>query len=87
MSGGGAPPEPAPAPSRLDKVTGSVGEAPVVDGTLRGLIASAISSVLGVLLVDELGVLDAEQMLNLAPAILLLSYILWGVWDRIRRRV
>lgn len=77
----------APAtPTKTEILTGSTGTAPVQDGSIRGLIVAAIQSVAGVLLVDELGVLDAEQMLTLAPAFTLLGFVVWALYDKLRTR-
>lgn len=68
------------------RLTGSTGEAPVLDGGMRGLIAAALTAVVSVALVDELGVLDADQVGRLAPLFTLIAFAAWGVYDKLRKR-
>jgi len=74
-----------PVPSTATEVlTGSTGNS-LRDGGVRGMIPAAIQSVLLVFVVQELGILTDAQLVALGPAITLISFVSWGIYDRIQK--
>lgn len=65
----------------IKKITGSEGEKPILDGGTRGLITAALTSLLLVANDKSDWITDAD-VANLAPVVLVVSFLLWGVWDR-----
>jgi len=67
-------------PSLVTRVTGSTGSA-IQDGTVRGIIAAALSGILAFLQI-EFDLISANGVAALAPVILLVAFVLAGLWDR-----
>lgn len=80
---GALTPEPTSLPRRLSGSTG--GESPVTDAAMRGLIIGAIQSLLLVFGV-RYGVVTEADVGQLAPAITVASFLLWGAIDWIDKR-
>lgn len=64
----------------MRKITGTGGETPIWDGTMRGAMFSALSALLLVFR-DELGVSDADAV-ALSPVLVWVSFVIGGLWDR-----
>lgn len=62
------------------RITGSADQ-PLSDSLSRGLIVAALQGLLAFLVV-RVDWLTTEDIVYLAPALTLVSYLLWGAFDR-----
>ena len=73
------PPRPR-TPSLATRATGSTGSA-IQDGTVRGIIAAALTGILAFLQI-EFDLLSAAGVAALAPVVIFVAFALAGLWDR-----
>ncbi len=64
----------------IETVTGSTGNA-IQDGAARGIIAGALTAVM-VVIADRTAILTTEDVASLAPLVIALSYLFFGLYDR-----
>lgn len=64
----------------LKTATGSSGS-PIIDGSARGVLAAALTAVLNVV-AKKTGLLDASDIGDLAPVVMLAAFVLGGLFDR-----
>jgi NhaP-type Na+/H+ or K+/H+ antiporter len=65
----------------IKKMTGTGGQTPVWDGTMRGVISAALLSLLQ-FVNDKSDWITDDDVITLTPLALIISFVCWGVWDK-----